>query len=46
MDTFQALVARQDEDRISMAVETLTTADLPPGEVTIRVLYSSVNFKD
>ncbi|VBA48648.1 putative acrylyl-CoA reductase AcuI [Mycobacterium pseudokansasii] len=29
-----------------MAVETLTTADLPPGEVTIRVLYSSVNFKD
>ncbi|WP_122502013.1 acryloyl-CoA reductase [Mycobacterium pseudokansasii] len=46
MDTFQALVARQAEDRISMAVETLTTADLPPGEVTIRVLYSSVNFKD
>lgn len=46
MDTFQALVARQDEDRISTAVETLTTADLPPGEVTIRVLYSSVNFKD
>lgn len=46
MDTFQALVARQDADRISTAVETLTTADLPPGEVTIRVLYSSVNFKD
>ncbi|KZS61635.1 acryloyl-CoA reductase [Mycobacterium ostraviense] len=46
MDTFQALVARQDEDRISTAVETLTPADLPPGEVTIRVLYSSVNFKD
>ncbi|ETW22488.1 acryloyl-CoA reductase [Mycobacterium gastri] len=46
MDTFQALVARQDEDRISTAVETLTQADLPPGEVTIRVLYSSVNFKD
>ncbi|VAZ73067.1 Putative quinone oxidoreductase YhfP [Mycobacterium persicum] len=46
MDTFQALVARQDQDRISTTVETLTTADLPPGEVTIRVLYSSVNFKD
>lgn len=46
MDTFQALVARQDADRISTAVETLTTADLPPDEVTIRVLYSSVNFKD
>src|SRR5438128_7243632 len=46
MDTFQALVARQDGDRITAAVETLQPADLPPGEVTIRVLYSSVNFKD
>lgn len=46
MDTFQALVARQDEDRITTSVETLSPADLPPGEVTIRVLYSSVNFKD
>lgn len=46
MDTFQALVARQDGDRIVAAVETLQTSELPPGEVTIRVLYSSVNFKD
>ena len=46
MDTFQALVARQDGDRITAAVETLSPSDLPPGEVTIRVLYSSVNFKD
>jgi putative YhdH/YhfP family quinone oxidoreductase len=46
MDTFQALVARQDEDRITTSVETLSPSDLPPGEVTIRVLYSSVNFKD
>ncbi|SOJ53928.1 putative acrylyl-CoA reductase AcuI [Mycobacterium simulans] len=46
MDTFQALVARQDGDRISASVETLTESDLPPGEVTIQVLYSSVNFKD
>jgi putative YhdH/YhfP family quinone oxidoreductase len=27
-------------------VETLSPSDLPPGEVTIRVLYSSVNYKD
>ncbi|BBX95308.1 alcohol dehydrogenase [Mycobacterium lacus] len=27
-------------------METLRASDLPPGEVTIRVLYSSVNFKD
>jgi acrylyl-CoA reductase (NADPH) len=48
MDTFQALVARQDGDGdgIVAAVETLRASDLPAGEVTIRVLYSSVNFKD
>jgi acrylyl-CoA reductase (NADPH) len=46
VDAFQALVARQDGDRITAAVETLSPSDLPPGEVTIRVLFSSVNFKD
>jgi acrylyl-CoA reductase (NADPH) len=46
MDTFQALVARQDGDQITATVETLRPGDLPPGDVTIRVLYSSVNFKD
>ncbi|MGH3642793.1 MAG: acryloyl-CoA reductase [Mycobacterium sp.] len=46
MDDFQALVARQDGDRIDATVETLSESDLPPGEVTIRVAYSSVNFKD
>jgi putative YhdH/YhfP family quinone oxidoreductase len=46
MDKFQALVARQDGDRITAAVETLQESDLPPGDVTIRVAYSSVNFKD
>ena len=46
MDNFQALVARKNDDRIDCAVETLEDSDLPPGEVTIRVAYSSVNFKD
>jgi acrylyl-CoA reductase (NADPH) len=46
MDTFHALVARQDGDRITASVETLSPSDLPPGDVTIRVQYSSVNFKD
>jgi acrylyl-CoA reductase (NADPH) len=46
METFQALMARQDGDRITTTVEILRAADLPPGDVTIRVLYSSVNFKD
>lgn len=46
MDSFAALVARKHDDRIDCAVETLDESDLPPGEVTIRVAYSSVNFKD
>lgn len=46
MDDFQGLVARQDGDDITAAVETLTADDLPEGDVTIKVLYSSVNFKD
>ncbi|MGV9796422.1 oxidoreductase [Mycobacterium sp. NPDC003449] len=46
MDTFRALVARQHDDRIEATVETLDESALPPGDVTIRVLYSSVNFKD
>ena len=46
MDNFAALVARKNDDRIECAVETLDESDLPPGDVTIRVAYSSVNFKD
>jgi acrylyl-CoA reductase (NADPH) len=46
VDTFNALVARQDGDRITASIETLSQSDLPPGDVTIRVLYSSVNYKD
>lgn len=43
---FRAMVARQHDDRIELTPEALTDADLPPGEVTIRVHYSSVNYKD
>ena len=46
MDSFTALVARQDGDQITAAIETLNATELPPGDVTIRVAYSSVNFKD
>ncbi len=46
MDNFAALVARKNDDRIECAVETLEESALPPGEVTIRVAYSSVNYKD
>ena len=46
MDPYQALLARQDGDQITATVETLAAAELPPGDVTIRVAYSSVNYKD
>lgn len=46
MADFRALVARQDDDGVRATVETLALSELPPGEVTIRVLYSSVNYKD
>src|SRR6476620_113237 len=46
MDNFAALVARKNDDRIDCAVASLAESDLPAGEVTLRVAYSSVNFKD
>src|SRR4051794_19840131 len=46
MENFAALGGRKNHDRIDCAVETVAESDLPPGEVTIRVAYSSVNFKD
>ncbi|AKK26773.1 oxidoreductase [Mycobacterium sp. EPa45] len=46
MDSYKALLARQDGDQITASVETMDASDLPPGDVTIRVAYSSVNYKD
>ena len=45
-ERFRALVARQHDDGIRATVETLQESQLPAGEVTVRVLYSSVNYKD
>jgi putative YhdH/YhfP family quinone oxidoreductase len=46
MESFRALLARADGDTITAAIETLDAAELGPGDVTIRVAYSSVNYKD
>lgn len=45
---FNALVVRKDEDsgKTSAAVEQLALDDLPDGEVTVAVDYSTVNYKD
>lgn len=45
--TFNALVVNKDEDgKTSAAVTELTMDDLPAGDVTVAVEYSTVNYKD
>jgi acrylyl-CoA reductase (NADPH) len=46
--TFNALVVSKDEDtgKTSAAVTQLDESDLPQGEVTVAVEYSTVNYKD
>jgi len=44
--TFRAYVAERLDDRLGRGVREFHEADLPPGEVEIRVEWSSVNFKD
>jgi len=45
-DTFTALVLRETDHGPVGALEQLTDADLPDGDVTIDVDYSSLNYKD
>ena len=46
MNTFQALVLDKIGNQTKLEIKQLSMEDLPEGEVTIRVAYSSVNFKD
>ncbi|GGK17782.1 putative quinone oxidoreductase YhfP [Caldalkalibacillus thermarum] len=46
MSTFRALVVNKTDESFTVGIETLSLDDLPEGEVTIRVAYSSVNYKD
>jgi acrylyl-CoA reductase (NADPH) len=46
MSTFRALVATKDGSRITAAFQDLTRAKLPPGEVLVRIAYSTLNYKD
>ena len=45
-DTFTALVLRETDDGHVGALEQLTDADFPGGDVTVAVEYSSLNYKD
>ena len=44
--TFRAYVAEQVGDGVERGVREFRASDLPPGEVEIRVAWSSVNYKD
>ena len=46
--SFNALVVTKDEEtgKTSASVEQITEDDLPHGEVTVAVEYSTVNYKD
>lgn len=45
-DTFTAFVAEENGSKVQASLKQLPTADLPAGDVTIRVAYSTVNYKD
>lgn len=44
--TYRALVVDKQDDNFSVELRNLEEADLPAGEVTVRVEWSSVNYKD
>jgi acrylyl-CoA reductase (NADPH) len=46
MAGFRALVLREAEGKIGAAIETVAETDLPPGDVTVDVEYSTLNYKD
>lgn len=43
---FPAFVVTRLEDRVEAGLQSFPSADLPPGEVEVRITWSSVNFKD
>ena len=46
MSSFKAFRIHEREKRIEAGFETMSTDELTPGEVLIRVRYSSINYKD
>ncbi len=44
--TFEALVLEQEGGRTTATVRALEESSLPQGDVTVRVEYSTLNYKD
>ncbi|MCS6927253.1 MAG: oxidoreductase [Candidatus Binatia bacterium] len=45
-ETFKAIVAEEVDGKVRTTLKELATDDLPPGDVTVRVAYSTLNYKD
>lgn len=45
-DSFKAFVVDKTAEGVSGSVKTLSVADLPPGEVLVKVAASTLNYKD
>src|SRR5262245_9156509 len=45
-DSFRALVAEQRDGDVDRGLRELSPGELPEGDVTVRVRFSSVNYKD
>jgi acrylyl-CoA reductase (NADPH) len=46
MATFRALVLHEEGGKVAPRIEAVDEARLPPGEVTVAVEYSTLNYKD
>jgi acrylyl-CoA reductase (NADPH) len=46
MPTFRALVLREEDGQVVPRIEAVDEALLPPGEVTVRIECSTLNYKD
>lgn len=44
--SFKAILLEEKDGKVAAGLATLDEARLPPGEVTIRVAYSDLNYKD
>jgi acrylyl-CoA reductase (NADPH) len=46
MTSFKAVLLREQDRKVSAAIETLAQDQLPPGDVLVRVSHSTLNYKD
>ena len=46
METFKGLLVTQENGKFEISLRQLERSALPPGEVLVRVAYSSLNYKD